>query len=292
MKGAHPIPRRILVVGSSGIIGRGLLSILCGLPPLLQRRITFLEHEDESSYRVVASEHLELAQRDALRPWIDRKPDAVVYLAGTHAPAPAQQPELGYRVNVQALAEALEAIEYMGRSVQFIYASSTVVHSPAEGAYSEQKLQSERTFVGGRVPGIALRFPTVLPRSPTARTAILNDSIEQALLGHASVWPISPDRKIRVMSAAGAAAHVVVALFSRSAPGAMALDLPATIVTPRSLCDAAGAPEPSVELDDELEALLARRPVEIPAKEARELGFPEGESLSELVAALRAHLNS
>src|SRR6185369_3884153 len=199
---------------------------------------------------------------------------------------------LGYRVNVQALAEVLEAMGHKGRSLPVIYASSTAIHDPADGAYAEQKLHAERTLVAGGVPGVALRFPTVLPRSPGAgRTSMLDDSIRQALRGGASVWPISPDRALRVMSTVGAARHVVAALSSRPGPGAMALDLPATVVTPRSLCAAAGALQPSIEVDGELEALLARRSVEIHTMAARELGFPEAESLSELVAALRALSN-
>jgi nucleoside-diphosphate-sugar epimerase len=292
MKSADPMPRRILVVGSTGIIGRGVLNILCGKPPVVQRRVTFLERNDEPAYRVVACEQVELAQRDALRPWIERQPEAVVYLAGAPAHASANEAELGCRVNVQALAEALEAIEHMRLSLPVIYASSTAVHNPVDNVYAEQKLQGERTLTAGGVQGVALRFPTVLPRSPAAsRTSTLNDSIRQLLQGRASVWPVSADRKIRVMSTAAAARHVVAALSFRSDCGALALDLPATVVTPRSLCKGAGAPEPSIELDGELEALLARRLVEIDTNAARELGFPEAESLSELVAALRASSN-
>lgn len=285
------IPHRILVVGSSGNIGRRVLNILCNERSLAHGRICLLERYDSGTYHVVECGHLELQQPHAVSPWLERKPDAIVYLAGVPAQCSGNDQELARQVNVVALKETVQAIEHV-REARVIYASSTAVHTLADSAYAVQKNEAERTLLSSPVPGIALRLPTVLPRSlATARTLLLNQPIERALLGQASVWPIAANRKIRVMSLAAAARNIVAALAARSGPRAIALDLPATVITPRSLCEAAGAPEPLINLDQKLDDLLAGRAVEIHTERALYFGFPKAESIAKLISALRA-LNS
>lgn len=273
------LPQLILVVGSSGIIGRELLEVLCGELPHVLARVTLVQRVSSDNYHVVASEHLDLNQQYALRSWIDREPEAIVYLAGLD---PRFGREVsGYRVNVEALADVLGAIPV-------IYASSTAVHAMVMSDYAEQKRQAERVLIDSESLGFALRFPTVFPRrAPAARTSVLNESLHNALLGRASVWRIGADRRIRMMSAAAAARHVVVALSICSGSRAVALDLPATIATPRLLCKSMGAPEPIIELDIQLDGVLADRSVDLSTEFAQRLGFPLGESFAELAAALK-----
>lgn len=289
MTTSPPRPRRILLVGSSGIIGRAVLRLLSGGHNEDSARVTFLEWDRAASYRVSASGQVELEQRHALDPWFKHEPDAVVYLAGV--PAESTSATLGWRVNVEAFQEALGAIERLSQSVCVIYASSTAVHSPVESEYGQQKLQAEHALIASGLPGFALRFPTVLPRSDTAaRTSPLNESLRNALRGRASTWHVSADRRMRVMSVSAAATQVGAALAVAAGRGADLLDLPATIITPRSVCDAAAAPAPSIALEPWLEELMARRAVDVPTESALEQGFPAGESLDELLAALKPHL--
>lgn len=278
-------PERILVVGASGVIGRAVLSRLCGGQPEGQSRVTLLQLDGEGPYRVVAAGHVELEQRHGLRSWTEQQPEALLYVAGLSAEA--ADGAVGQRVNANAFVEALESIRCI--PARAIFASSTAVHLATESAYVQQKLQGERALVGSGVSGFALRFPTILPRRSTrARTGSLDDSLRDAVQGRASIWRVSADRRMRVMSAAAAAQHVVAALEIDAGPEAIGLDLPATVVTPALVCAAAGAPEPTIELDPQLEELLARRPVDLPCDTAQKLGFPAGEALPTLIEALKA----
>jgi nucleoside-diphosphate-sugar epimerase len=289
MNAAQPEPRRILLAGSSGLIGQAVMRLLCGEVQQDPVRVTLLQHEGTGRYRVVASGHLNLEQGHALRPWFEEAPDAVVYLAGV--PAESAGGPLGERVNFGAFLEVLDTIEQPSRSVSVVYASSTAVHALSESEYGQQKLRAERALVASGVPGFALRFPTVLPRIESeSRTSALNESLRNALRGHASTWNVSADRRMRVMSVNAAARHVGAALSVGAGRSAVALDLPATIITPRSVCSAAAAPAPSIELDPRLEELMARRAVDVTTESALDRGFPAGESVDELLDALKPHL--
>lgn len=285
-------PQRVLVVGSSGAIGRRLIRQLCGDPGLPIARVTYLERDRGVRYNIADSGHLELAKQNSLLPWLDHDPNVVVYLAGVHAQAACSQIDLAHEIHVTAFGRMLSSIETKRRSITVLYASSTAVHAPSDGTYAVQKIAAERVLTASGIPGAALRFPTVLPRnSARDRTGLLNAPFREALRGEMSIWPIRTGRVIRVMSAPAAVRHIVAGLSIQRFDQALTLDLPATLVTPCSICEAAGAPEPQSDVDEQFDGLLARRIVDIPTQAALDLGFPEPESLADLVTELKTAFN-
>lgn len=284
-------PRRILVLGASGPIGLALVSNLLGMHYVCADRIVLLERRGgQIGFSPIASGNVEGLAFDRLAPWIDKEPDAVVYLAGVRVETAQANPALGRELHVTGFARVLEAMAALRRPAGVVYASSTAVHGPPT-AYGDQKAEAEAMLLGSSVAGACLRFPTVLPRArSTARTAFLDEAVRRLSSGRPFQWPIAADRRIRLMSASMAARHIIAAIEIGSAGSRWILDLPATIATPRDICCALGGCNPELLVQEDLDKAIASRIVDIDSSEAAELRFPVAETLDQLLSAARSKL--
>lgn len=283
-------PQRVLVIGASGPIGCALVSNLLELQYVGADRIVLLERDRESGYAPIASGHLEGMALDVLHPWLREAPDAVVYLAGVRAEVARAEPALGRELHVTGFGRVLEAMAVSRNPAVVVYASSTAILGP-KSAYGDQKAEAEALLLASDVAGASLRFPTVLPRgSAHASTAFLDEAVQRLSSGRPFRWPIAADRRVRLMSTAMAAHHIAVAIKLGMAVGRRILDLPATIATPRDLCSAVGDGAPDVVIQQDLDAALASRIVDIDSSEAARLGFPAAEALDQLLFAAKSQL--
>ncbi len=282
---------RVLVVGASGTIGRALLAGLCSRPSCgAHRRVVLLERcRDAAPYEIAGEGHVDLTSHGALAPWLSIDLVAVVFLAGVGSDAARRKPELSLAIHLHSFVELLNWAGRLTAPPRVIYASSTAARlaDSASNTYGAQKLAAEVALNDSGVPGIALRFPTVMPRSndPTSPTLFLNAAFTTIAARDPYVWPIHIDREMRLMSHRAAAKHILSALGIPRACKPVTLELPATIATPRNICDALEAPSHCriASIMPDIEATLAKRPVNVACDYALDLGFDAAESLGVLI---------
>jgi nucleoside-diphosphate-sugar epimerase len=270
-----------------------VFGVLTGTRVSSSDRVVLLQQQGQRrDYSPIAHGSIDLMTRPDLGPWIDEEPDAVVYLAGVNSETVRNEPALGQELHVSAFRRLVEAMApFRARSI-VVYASSTAVHS-AQSEYASQKAEAEGLLLGGDTAGIALRFPTVLPRgNASSRTAFLDEAVRQLSSGKDFRWPIAADRRMRLMSSAAAARHLSTAIGIGAQAGQRVLDLPAAVATPRDLCGAAGSGPPHTLVQQDIDQALAARIVDVDASEAARLGFPPAESVDQLLVAARSALPS
>ena len=287
------LPHRILIVGASGPIGIGLIGNLVGKHDVRTDRIVLLERRDDQiGFSIVDSGNVEGISLQALVSWIAKEPDAVVYLAGVRAETALRNPALGRELHVSGFSRLLEAIATIHAAAAVVYASSTAIHGPPS-TYGNQKAEAEAMLLASSVAGTCLRFPTVLPRaSAMTRSAFLDDAVRRLCAGERFKWPIAANRRIRLMSAAMASRHIAASIGIGHAGGRRILDLPATIATPRDICDVLGSGDPEILIQEEVENAIASRSVDIDSCEAVKLGCPMAEALDELLTAANFQLRT
>ena len=282
---------RILLIGASGPIGRAVLGDLTGIHVSSYDRVVLLQQGQHHTYSSIARGNIDLTTRPSLAPWFDEEPDAVVYLAGVSAETAHIEPALGRELHVNAFCRLVEAMSLLRLRSTVVYASSTAVHG-AQSEYATQKAQAEAFLLDGDVPGMALRFPTVLPRrNPSGRSAFLDEAVRQLSSRGGFRWPIAADRRIRLMSSAAAARHLRTAIGIGAQAGQRVLDLPAAVATPRDLCCAVGAGAPDTFVQQDIDQALAARIADVDSSEAARLGFAEAESLDQLLIAATSALH-
>lgn len=282
---------RILLIGASGSIGRAVLGDLTGCGVSSSDRVVLLQLGQHGEYSSIARGNLDLTTRPNLGPWIGEKPDAVVYLAGVCADAAQIEPALGWELHVNAFCRLMETMRLLQPRSSVVYASSTAVHC-AGSEYATQKAEAEARLLDGGAPGIALRFPTVLPRgNPSTRTAFLDDAVRQLSSGKEFRWPVAADRRMRLMSSAAAARHIRTAIGIGAKAGRRVLDLPAAVATPLDICGAVGSGTLDAHVLQDIDQALATRIVDVDSSEAARLGFTAAESVGQLLVAARAALH-
>lgn len=283
-------PRSILVIGASGPIGQQLVAALTGCNYSRTGRIALLRASMGMGYAAVASGSVDLTDTEAPIAAMSEQPGAVVYLAGVGAQTAADHGLIGQELHVNALKRVIDEMDAFRNPSTLVYASSTAVHGAAT-AYSAQKAEGESLLLRCRAAGIALRFPTVLPRLRAQRSSLfLDEAVRRLSQGLEYRWPIVAERRVRLMSTAAAARHIVAAIALGAAGRCRRLDLPATIATPLDICNLLGGGAPSVSIQQDVDEALAARPVDIDSGEAEALGFPAAESLTQLLTSSERHL--
>jgi nucleoside-diphosphate-sugar epimerase len=282
---------KVLVVGASGIIGRALLAGLGSMPSCGPHcRVVLLEHcRDAAHYEIAREGYVDLTSHRSLAPWLSIDLDAVIFLAGVGSDAARRKPKLSLAIHLHSFVELLNWAGRLTAPPRVIYASSTAARlvDSTSNTYGAQKLAAEVALNDSGVPGIALRFPTIMPRSndPTSLTLFLNAAFTTIAAKEPYVWPIHIDREIRLMSHRAAAKHIRSALGLPRPSKPFTLELPATVATPRNICDALDSPSHCriASIIPDIEATLASRPVNVACKYALDLGFDAAEPLDVLV---------
>jgi GDP-4-dehydro-6-deoxy-D-mannose reductase len=107
-------PRRILLTGASGFVGRHLLPALGAAFP----------------GAAIVANHFEITDKDAVHVSVrDASPDACIHLAGiTNVGAARNDPDLAWRVNLLGTLNLARAVLTLAPSCRFVFASSAEVY--------------------------------------------------------------------------------------------------------------------------------------------------------------------
>lgn len=107
-------PRRILVTGASGFVGRHLLPALGAAFP----------------DAAIAADHFDVTDNEAVRDSVgDASPDACIHLAGvTNVVAARSDPDLAWRVNLLGTLNLARTVLTLAPSCRFVFASSAEVY--------------------------------------------------------------------------------------------------------------------------------------------------------------------
>lgn len=127
-----PRLKRVLITGSSGLLGRHLLKIA---PKGFQILAQYNSHKPQKF-----AKYIQFLQADFLhRNWQKRFPrrfDAIIHTAAlANLDECEQYPDKAYEINVQATLELMEVARAHG--ARFIFLSSDVVFDGQKGDYSE-----------------------------------------------------------------------------------------------------------------------------------------------------------
>ena len=281
-------PSTILVVGASGALGSRFISIATGSANPELKRVILLARTCAGPvlYRTVAAGDIDLGRRETLERWLASGTDAVVYLVGIPADHAREQPRLSRRLHFDGFLRVIRWAARKRGERHLVYASSTAAREGMATLYGSHKRAAERALLAARVSGVALRFPTLLPRPAGASGAstFLGQAVDALGHGLPFTWPVPLERRVLVMSLRAAAECLYAALHLRRA-GPFVLDLPATVLSPRALCDAFNAADQycGVEVDKSVDEAMSRRPIRVPWILAAALGFRLGEPLAAII---------
>ena len=238
--------------------------------------------------------------------------DAIVHLATVPGGAAENDPELAWRVNVEATRSLFDAAARLPRPPRIVYASSIAVFGDplpepfVEDApvaptllYGAHKAMME-AWLGtlarrGSLSGVALRLPGIVARQAAPaglKSAFLSNVFHALRDGRPIELPVSPEATTLLMSVDRAARNLLQAVES----GATGLvTLPATFVRMAdlvaSIARQAGADADLVRWrpDSAIEARFGKFPP-LSAPRAKSLGFTADPGLDELVRSGLASL--
>ena len=219
---------QIIITGGGGFLGQRLKQALIqsDLPfnELLIADIT--DPQDSSGDKRVKSKQVDLADPDAVRSLFNDDTAILFHLAAIVSSHAEKDFDLGWRVNVDATRNLLEACRHTHEGIRFVFASSLAVYGgplpetvddstalTPQSSYGAQKAVGElmvndysrKNFVDGRV----LRLPTICirPGRPNqAASSFVSSIIREPLNGENAVCPVprelalwlsSPDTVIR-----------------------------------------------------------------------------------------------
>ncbi len=175
--------------------------------------------------------------------------DAVVHLATVPGGAAEENPELAWRVNVDATMQLADAASRLGKQPRFVFASSIAVFGDQLRAsvddttalspqllYGAHKAMMEQWLATlsrrGDIDTISLRLSGVVarPRGPSGmKSAFMSDIFHSLKAGQKFVMPVSANATVWLTSAECAVGNIVRALTVdlKMAPENRAVTLPA-----------------------------------------------------------------
>lgn len=239
---------RIIVTGASGYVGRRLVA------ELADHHVMAL---DVAATGIPELPHVIPIAGDLCDPAVLESAtaggcDAVVHLATIPSGGAEKDPELAWRVNVDATKALSLAAARNGKQPTFVFSSSIAVYGdPLPPSiddatplmpklyYGVHKAMMERWLAGltrrGMLDAISLRLPGVVarPRAPSGMTsAFLSDVFHALHAGEPFVMPVSPDATHWLVSLDCTVRNLVHVLEADlgDAPGERALTLPSLCV--------------------------------------------------------------
>jgi len=232
-------PLRILVTGSSGVLGRALAPVL----ESSGHRVVPFDLKEPHGPAVKEGQPHDVTRLDAVRAAV-KGFDGVVHLAAVSQAAPAEvDPLYAQKVNVEGTRTVLEALRWEGSPAWFVLASSREVYGDPnglpvdeehpirpKGVYGHTKAEAEQVVrdycrPGGR-QAIVLRFTNVFgdPRDHPER--VVPSFVSAALRGK-TLEVRGPDTVLDLLHVSDAVAAIVrtVAVLRDGVPGVEAINI-------------------------------------------------------------------
>ncbi len=213
---------RILIIGATGMIGRKLVERLARDGSLGADRISLMRVVDvvPPSLLPTCEAQMQIAVADLAEPGVAEKlltgrPEVIVDLAAVVSGEAERDFAKGYRVNLDATRQLLEAVRLAGDGYRprLVFSSSVAVFGPPlpdvigddqattpATSYGTQKAIAELLLADytrrGYVDAVGIRLPTICvrPGAPNlAASGFFSNIIREPLHGRAAVLPVSPD---------------------------------------------------------------------------------------------------
>jgi len=303
---------RILIVGAAGMLGRKLSERLARDGSLGTQPISALARADVAGGgETIAAD---LSEPGVAAELIASRPDVIVDLAAVVSGEAESDFEKGYRVNLDATRQLLEAIRLAGADYapRLIFSSSIAVFGPPvpdriaddhpttpATSYGTQKAIVELLLADytrrGFIDGVAIRLPTICVRPGSANLAasgFFSNIIREPLHGRPAVLPVSPEVRHWFASPRAAVGFLIhAATMDTSVLGlGRSLTMPGLSATVgeeiEALRRAAGddavaliRPQP----DDAIARIVDGWPRAFDARRASELGFTAETAFDEIV---------
>ena len=206
---------QIIITGGGGFLGQRLKQALLksGLSfnELLIADIT--APSDSSGDKRVKTVQVDISDPDAVRSLFHANTGIVFHFAAVVSSQAEKDFDLGWRVNVDATRNLLEACRHAREGIRFVFASSLAVYGGTlpetvddrtaltpQSSYGTEKAigelmvndYSRKNFIDGRV----LRLPTICvrPGKPNqAASSFVSSIIREPLNGENAICPVAPD---------------------------------------------------------------------------------------------------
>ncbi len=311
---------RILVTGAAGMIGRKLAERLAHDGAVGDRSIDRLDLLDAVTPEIpeapfaVEAVAVDLTEDGAVTAVVERRADVVVHLAAVLSGEAEVDFEKGYRSNVDAFRDLLDAIRRADPPYRprLVFASSIAVFGgPYPDVIGDEFLSAPQTSYGtqkaigelllndysrrGFVDGIGIRLPTisVRPGAPNkAASGFFSSIVREPLNGDEAVLPVPDDIRhwhASPRSAVGYLLHAAV-LDTSLLGGRRCLTMPGVSVTVGEQIEAlravAGDEVTALirrEHDEAVYRIVATWPGRFDARRALELGFRAESTFEEIV---------
>lgn len=306
---ANEFPKRIIITGAGGFVGRQIISKLSGSAEITAVDLNLV---DLPVARFIVGD---LEQPDVVAEAVGAGCDAVIHLATVPGGAAEQDPAAAKRANIDGTMALIEAAARKGNRPRFIFASSiSALGSPLparvdddtplapELIYGVHKAMMEQWIAAmskrGDIDGMSLRLPGIVarPMGPSGmKSAFMSNVFHLLKMGEPFVSPVSAEATMWLMSVGQVADNFIHALSLES--DIRALTLPSTrtsmeelIATIIKQTDSDGD-NISFEPDKKLEAAFGSYPP-LTTENADDLGFQSDGSIENLVNAAFATLGS
>lgn len=298
---------RIVVTGAGGFVGRRLVRELADHDVVALENVPGAIPELPNVTPVVG----DLYDSEVQAAMFAAGCDAVVHLATVPGGSAEENPELAWRVNVDATMKLADAASRAGKQPRFVFASSIAVFGgnlPAsvddttplspQLLYGAHKAMMEQWLATlsrrGEIDAISLRLSGVVarPRGPSGmKSAFMSDVFHSLNAGEGFVMPVSADATVWLTSVECAVGNLVRALTVdfTNAPGDCAVTLPALrvhadkLVEEIALQTGTSAELVSYAADSALETAFGALPA-LMTPAAESLGFSNDGDLPTLVA--------
>lgn len=307
---------KILVTGAGGFVGRTLTRLLA-----TENDVVALDTSCAGlpSSRTLNVFEADLTDRNVREEALADGCDALVHLATIPGGAAEQDPDLAWKVNMEASAAMISALARQGNRPRVVFASSiAVLGEPLPNVvddstplrphllYGAHKTMMEQWIAAltrrGAIEGLSLRLPGIIARphgQSALKSAFMSDVFHAALAGEPFVSPVSATATMWLMSVGQIASNFrcVLSIPSDAFVEPYAVTLPAVLVSMKELVEEIAAQTGwdascvRYEPDMALEAGFGSYPP-LKAERAKMLGLADDGSVMRLVKAALDHIRS